>query len=439
MNIYLFLIIIVTYLILSMSITQVDWLFPSNVVLVAYFVSACFFISERNSWGDNLSDKTVTLLIIGITTYLLVSLAVSLYFSKKRQISFQEEILVEKTNVSIPDIDNIIIILIILYEVFALVNYYLEVKNNTLAVSSFSTVGEMIGNYRNMTAFNNGYSIGVSSFSSNNYRIMMVLAYIFMDIIVQNMIVKKKNSHIWKLLHWIPIILFFICSLLSGGRNPLIQLVLAFIVMYYIKYRQFNNENNLKIRTIIKIILLIIGVLISFSVFRGIVGRTSTYSVWDYLAIYIGAPLKLFDLFVSGGSISHLYPGQETFANLLMSLGANIPSGANMEFRIFNGWELGNVYTPFRRYYSDFGVWGLVILTAVEALFYTVFYSKVRRKKFVNNSLDFPTLLYSYLAVGPFYFSIVERFYLFLSKDLLIIIVEMYIFCIFLPKLKINK
>lgn len=406
-----------------------------------YLISICLLISETNTWGGNLSNKGTVLFITGITVYLLVCMATFFIFSRKKDsgMNLSKDIDSIDTSIKVPDIDLIITILIIVYEVFALIKFYLEIRNSIRSVSVFSSFGEMVGTYRDMTSFDKGYSVGVSSFSLSNYRFMMIMAYIYMDIIVQHMVTKKKTSHLWKLLHWMPILLFAACALLNGGRNPIIQVILAFIVMYYIKYRQFNNEINIKAKTIIKIIVLGIVTLIAFSVFRGVVGRTSTYSTWDYLAIYIGAPLKLFDLFVNGGSISHIYVGQETFANLLSSLGANISNGANLEFRIFNGWQLGNVYTPFRRYYSDFGIWGLIILTAMEAFFYAFYYLKIRNNKFKPNSLDFPVLLYSYFAVGPFYYSIVERFYLFLSRGLITTIAEMFIISMFITKIKVKR
>lgn len=432
MNIFIFLCTIILYLIVSLYLTKNNFIYPTNIVIFMYLVSTIFFVSEMNNWGGDLSNQATFLLFIGITVYLVTGLFVYLVFSKFSLPSSGSVTVNEKIQIagSIVDVKVVVTLIIILYEVLATIKYYLEVRGSVSAVSVFSSFGEMVGNYRNLSAFtsSSGISVGVSSLSVNNYRIMTAVAYIYMAIIVKHWVAKRKTDFFWKVTHWLPILLFLLCSLFSGGRNPIIQLIIAFIVMYYIEYKQRNRNLKFDFKVVIKFLVIGLIVLLSFSIFRGVVGRTSTSSTWDYLATYIGAPMKLFDLFIrDGGNISHIYMGQETFANLLESFGKIIPNHANLEFRFFNGVGLGNVYTPFRRYYSDFGLMGLILLTGLESLFYSSYYLKVEKQRFNATKISFLALLYSFIAIGPFYYSIVERFYLFLSKGQLIVIIEMFI------------
>lgn len=56
--------------------------------------------------------------------------------------------------------------------------------------------------------------------------------------------------------------------------------------------RKFNRKFTFKLLSIVVIVL------IAFSNMRFLVGRTNTLNTFDYLAMYIGAPIKLFDMFI---------------------------------------------------------------------------------------------------------------------------------------------
>jgi hypothetical protein len=293
----------------------------------------------------------------------------------------------------------------------------------------------MIGNYRNAAAYGS-LNIRISALSAYNYQIMLALAYVYASIVIQYLVLNQKTSLWWKILHYLPIIIYGFCSILTGGRNPLINLCLAIIVMYFIKQRQFNGRRLLKFKTICKLVLGGTVALILFSSFRGMVGRTSDYTTFDYLAMYIGAPIKLFDLFVNSVQVTQKVVGQETFSAFLGDIGKSV-GNSNLEFRSNNGFGLGNVYTPFRRYYSDFGIYGLVLLTAIQSFFYSFYYSKIVKKRI--SGIDPFTILYAYLFVGVAYYSVDERLYTyFLSWYTIKGIILIFIFSIILPKLNFN-
>ena len=439
MNTFIFLIVVIIYLLLSLFVTEGDLFFPSNIVMLMYLLSLFFLVGEMNKWSGNISSKSLILLLLGLTVYLVFSLTTLKIFSrvsllKKKQNSTRVKLTAKQ---ALPVIADGITVLIIIYEIFAIVKYYIDIKNISSSIRTYSSFGEMIGNYRNAAAYGN-LNISISTFSAYNYQIMLALAYIYAGIVIQYIVSKQKTSLKWKILHYSPIIIYGACTILTGGRNPLINLGLAIIVMYFIKLKQIKGKNPLRFKTICKLVLGGSVALISFSSFRGLVGRTSDYTTFDYLAMYIGAPIKLFDLFInSAQQITHRFIGQETFTSFLGDIGKDVGS-SNLEFRSSNGFGLGNVYTPFRRYYSDFGIWGLIILTAIQSFFYSFYYSKL-----VNNKvkgIDICTILYSYLFVGVVYYSVDERLYTyFLSWYTIKGIIFMIIFSVILPKIKLNS
>lgn len=440
MNTYFFLIVIIIFLLLSLFITEGDLFFPSNIVMVMYLLSLFFLIGEMKKWDGNLSFKGMSLLILGLTIYLIVALVVFMVTSRTTLSSHNISINLTKSNTvakeKLPVIDKRITIIIILYEIFATLKYYLDVKNSSSSVGLYSSFSEMIGNYRNAGAYGT-LNVGISAISAYNYQIMLALAYVYASVVTQNLALKEKTSLKWKLLHWSPIVIYGICSIFTGGRNPLINLGLATIVMYFIKLRQINKINPLKFKTIFRLVLGGSLALVAFSSFRGLVGRTSDYTTFDYLAMYIGAPIKLFDLFINGSRITHRFVGQETFTSFLGDIGKDV-GNSNLEFRSSNGFGLGNVYTPFRRYYSDFGITGLMVLTSLQSFIYSLYYSIIVKKR-VNNGIDFFTILYSYMFVGVVYYSVDERLYTyFFSRNTIKGMLFMLFFAYILPKIKIK-
>lgn len=448
MNIFILILIVAAYLVISFSITDRDLVFPTNIIMVMYLLSLIFLISEMANWDGDISQKTLLLFVIGLTTYLITSIIVFKVFAKihlfKKDRSFDLNVSsIEELQENVPEVDEKITFVIDIYLIFALLKYYIDVRRASLMVNSFSSFSEMIGNYRNASAYGGGkIDVGLSALSTYNFMIMTALGYVYMALIVQHLVLNKKTSLQWKVLSWIPIVIYSLATILTGGRTPLIQFVVAFLVMYYLKYAQVYGKIKFKFKEIIKFFLIGIVSLWAFSNFRNIVGRTDTQTTWDYLAMYLGAPIKLFDKFVTDPvHISHQYVGQETFPYLWISfLGKEIPTWSNLEFRKTNsGIMLGNVYTAFRRYYSDFGVAGLVTLTGIESLFYSLFYVKVSSRKKPSREIDFMTLLYSFFAVGPVYYSVDDRLFpYYISKERLYIIIMMFIFSKVLSHVKIT-
>ncbi|MTV44646.1 oligosaccharide repeat unit polymerase, partial [Streptococcus pneumoniae] len=85
----------------------------------------------------------------------------------------------------------------------------------------------------------------------------------------------------------------------------------------------------------------------------------------SYITRYMGGSIQLFDLFVIDPIRRNKELGAETFSGIyemLAKLGFDNNIIKGLEWRVSpNYYSLGNVYTAIRRYYSDFGVIGIVI------------------------------------------------------------------------------
>lgn len=91
-------------------------------------------------------------------------------------------------------------------------------------------------------------------------------------------------------------------ALITGSRNAILQIFIAGITLYFLLHNKFYHKNwAFRWKFAFKIVVLGCSVLFLFSGMRGIVGRTSDLDAWDYIAKYTGAPIKLFDMYITSG------------------------------------------------------------------------------------------------------------------------------------------
>ena len=366
MTTYILFIIILIYLLLMLNYSKGDFFTPVNIVLISFAFSLIFVIAEMGNWEAKISTKTLFVILSGLTSYVIGAIfATKNNFKIKRLCRFRlfryEE--AQTVEESIPKISVFLTFLVICFDMVVLYMYYRDVRNSASYIGSFSDIGSMIGLYRNAGVYGD-LEVGISRISAYGYTIMTVLAYLYLYVLMDRLVLKKLKV-IETVFNAIPIMLFGACSILTGGRNPLIQLLVAGFMMYYLLYKKckgINHKFNRKFA--IRLAVIVVVALITFSNLRTIVGRTNTLSTFDYIAMYIGAPIKLFDMFLENPpSTAHVFWGQETFINVWTWIGSIIGDSRmtelvmNKEFRTYNGIQLGNVYTAFREYYCDFG-WG---------------------------------------------------------------------------------
>ena len=348
-----------------------------------------------------------------------------------------------------PDVSEFLNYAVILFDIIILIRYYQEVRRSSLSIGSFDSLGEMIGNYHNAAVFGQ-LQVGVSRLSTYGFELMGAFAYCYIYILNIHMIAKKETKLSWKILRLIPIILYILCSVLTGGRNITLQLICAAIIMNFIMKRIYDPVSRpLNLKKIIRLALILVIVLILFSQVRGLFGRTNQLDTFDYLAMYMGAPIKLFDMFVETPGLPNRFWGEETFINVYAYLGSILNDSSmssllmNKEFRIYKSYELGNVYTAFREYYNDFGLMGVIILSSIHSIFFTTWYCKLirnhKKSRLLTNKIDLSVVIYSYLSVALIYFSIDDRlFQKFLSLGTFREIIFIILVIKLLPRLKLK-
>lgn len=442
---YLLFVIVLIYLFAALNYSKGDIFFPGTIVMLVYAFSLSFVLLEMSKWDGNISMETFLIFFIGLTVYLVGSIIGDNIISKISIHHNQYENIEEKQN-SILNIPYMITFGVIIFDILVLFKYYIDVKHSASSVGSFSNISEMIAIYRMAGVYGN-LKVGLTKYSVYGYSIMLVLAYMYIYIVVLNLLTRKRKKR-WIVLNILPILLYIICSLMTGGRNPIIQMLVAALMMFYLLYRRLYGVTRKFNKKFTKKLIIIVAItLIGFSSMRGFVGRQEKTNTFDYIAMYVGAPIKLFDMFVQNPPDKpHIFWGQETFINALSWVGSYTHNSEmtslvmNKEFRRYKNINLGNVYTAFREYYYDFGIVGVIILTFFHSIFFATIYKKINKRNNVNlKKFDLQVIIYSYLAVSLVYFSIDDRFYQkFFSKETFLHFAFMIILSGILSKFKTN-
>lgn len=450
---YLFFAIVIIYLLALLNARKGDLFYPPVIVCLAFVISLSFLILEMTKWDVNISADTFIVLFAGLTSYMFGSLFAEKVTRKirirKRQNHQARYSKDDISNVCVPDIQPLVTILIMVFDCMVARKYYYDVRRSALSIGSFNSLGSMIGLYRNAGAYGK-LEVGISRFSSYGYMAMTAIAYLYLYIIIANIVSKRRITVKWISMNIAPVLLFGACSILTGGRNPLIQiLVAAFMMFYLLHYRSSGKSTRFNMRFTIRLTVVVALALVAFSNMRGLVGRTNTLNIIDYLAMYIGAPIKLFDMFINNPPMkSHWLWGQETFINIWIWIGNLIDNKdmtrliMNKEFRSYNHISLGNVYTAFREYYFDFGIVGVIVLSFIHSNIFTVYYEKIRMGQYYvrQNQFDLPLIIYAYLSVALAYYSIDDRFYQkFLSRGTFRELFLLVLFAMVLPKVKLKR
>lgn len=219
---------------------------------------------------------------------------------------------------------------------------------------------------------------------------------------------KKKD-----LLYTGIVILWISILLLLSNRSGILSALSEGIVFLYFFWNMYYGWNTKINRKIVKwgtrVFILFLIVFVGLAVGLGRVSTVSDMDLLDYTTVYISSGIRNFDLFIKDPVAKHSF-GIETFPSIYRTLNYRFGIGkantnAWLEFRYINGLKTSNIYTCFRRYYSDFGLSGILILPFLMGFWFTMSYNKIKIYCFYD-VISFRMLLFAYLSRALFYMPI---------------------------------
>ena len=412
--IYFLLMIEVFLLLLALKFEKGDILAPSVIVCMVWILSTLCAVYNIDNWQIQMHFNTVFSILLGLSVFIFTAELYSI-LPKVKIVNNKRK---KTTNLfyNKSKVMNIFLPALILMIALNTITIYMQYRWLVSISGNLSTWIEMMADYRNTSSTWSTDSITKSSLLSNLESLLKASAYVTSYVGINNLVLKKVGFK--EILCFVPGALYIIDRLLNAGRGDILLYFAAVALCIYISLQKKYNWTKKISKKFVRVLLIgIVSVLALFSSARSLVGRLNTLDTMDYITYYVGGSVQNFDLFMQDTVKDvHLF-GEETFSTLINYLGKtfNIQDWIyihHLEFRVYHGISTGNVYGAFRYYIYDFGYIGLIILTAIVAVFYSVQYCSIKKDMHIQqDGFSWKMFIYILWAPSLFMFSIAEYTY----------------------------
>lgn len=436
--IFLLLISLIFLSIITLCVNNKDYITPAFLFCISFVFSTIWATIYRKAWELELHVNTYLIITLGVMEFIIVSIVISTIRNRNRKVSNNEVILIK--------IDTWKKVITIFFCIFTILyTWYSIVK---VMDGDFSNISESIHNYNIYNKFADK-DIKLPKLMTVSRLIVCALGYWFSYVVINNYFANKKID----LFSTIIVILSLVSNASTGSRGDSINILFAIICIFFvINNKRCSFKNSVDLKLLLKIGILCIILIGSFSTIGTILGRNKAINFFDYLAEYCGAEIKNLDTFIREYSFGiekeNDFFGKQTFVNLIRWLGpyfgmekSEYTYMLTLPFRKINNFDLGNVYTTFYPYIYDFGYKGVFILVGLMAIIVQSIYEECRTfslKKYPRICI----LIYSYMFNTLILSFFSNKFYEYIfNKQFIIIIILWNCFNMLYTKfnIKINE
>lgn len=385
---------------LSFFLFKKNILNPSVIVCSVFLISLFFSILNEKEWKINFHLNTILLIFSTLIIFILGNSTVCLLFKKRYKRIKKNKIISNK----IISFKVVLLIDIILFIV--LYKYFDETYK-------LSLIGGNPGGYNLMLFYARNAKLNFHSINRLTvYSSIFVkaISYIYYFIFSYFSIFKKFKIKNLFLLS--PLLIYCGFIILSTGRAEFIYLLIYMLTIFFVLYQQkYNFSFKVTKKIIVFGILSLIVFFIIFSLAGLLTGKTQSKSVFEMISIYTGSSLPALDIYINSPKIPNKYFGEHTLFTVHKILrifgNTQIPQLTSTYDFVYFGDIKTNIYTPIRRYFEDFGLFGLYLITFIFGKFYGIFFYCASYKK--NNF--FILILYATFSYPLFMFSIDDVFF----------------------------
>ncbi len=385
---------------------------PQVGFIVCFLPQAIYALLYVNLWELELSDNTLFVLCGGTATFLAISYITSRIISHRiSYLSVRKVQHPDNVNERI-HVDNWKVLLVLFVQVYIFIALVFYI--NTLNGASFR---EKIEYYNYITKFvpngleDQGQAMPKPLLYARDFSVFY--GYIALYLLLHSA-AHHYRSH--RFIYIVCICISLLSGIIIGSRFDVVALIISAIVQAYFIY---GKRNGWKIHISRKYFLYAliggIALIIGFQYFGTLIGRTTSGSLGDYIAIYLSAQLKNLDTFIRHGKFGCDISNWQTVYSVINFIGKHLGIDEwvhfyDQPFYSINGFSLGNVSTVFYWFMHDGGFIALFIFTTFMAVISQIVFNKALTSSAVGQ-IDLCVIMYSYMFYGLVFSFFSNRFY----------------------------
>lgn len=394
---------------------QQDYLAPSFLIIFTFFISTleCAFYLPK--WQTNISSETVLLILMSLISFVAVTLFIKYCYVSTKKYTTKIYLNNELDNNSDSDepikVNKIILIFFALLQIAI---FLLSAKEIVQLTSKYGTDGSLasaIAMYQYLGKFTT-LNLSLPSYLAFGLIFITAIGMIWGYIIAYNICFFKKLNFLITL----NFALSCIASMLTGSRGYALQMIVSALFIFLILQHKKNGTVVGSFKSVLKVVLILVILLLSFEGIAGILGRDNSLSLPDYISIYLGAPIKNLDIFLLRDTAQSTVWGGETFLQqinwMLNNMGKNPLTAINDPMNYSAGYNLGNVSTALKPYYHDFGFIGTIALMSLMALIMQIFYESIKcDRNIIKPQVSLKLITYTQLLFDVAFTFFSNKFY----------------------------
>lgn len=373
--------------ILTLFIFKNDFLSPAVIFNGVFLMSAMNLRMMVDFWKVELHPITTGIILSGVLIFTIVG-----YVTSITKMRVPNKIKDQKIKtIYIPNMT--LDLLIIVYALVIVLSMISTIRSKGLGYS-FSS---LLLNY--VTAIEGEETLNLPAVLSILFMLGSVSGYIWCYLLAEQWVNKKLN---WRFVILVLEVVLMGFSVGKRGESVAVLVSLVFDLLILLRRAGKGKNKRRSKKVYVSIAFIIIIIPLAFQTISNTMGRDSyLFNPFEYLSIYIGAPILNLDISVANGGFKHPVPMSETFRSLYRAVGHNLGIDQfiyNSDRRFLtsvNGKRIGNVDTTFYDFFHDGGFIGVIILVAIMSVIIYRLYKSVKLKNDEHNMIRI--IVYSYM------------------------------------------
>lgn len=367
MMLSLFLVCLASLFLVVFRLDKMDCISPAVLFCAGFLACAIGALLASDMWSYSMTIDAFLLLIIGIIVFVIFS------FGCKCAIGCRA---LPGYSAVAANRSMLLVVSVLMLAVLVWTSVFLSERFPA------SSLSESINQYNHAVKFTDAGFSGFP-FPLGPLRSFCGMAgYVYAFLFAQSIATGQKSDRAILLF---GLALACLIQIVTASRTAAIGYIFCAVVSFFIIKQRTNGRALLTMRSLLVLMGIAIALGLTFQAIGSAVqGRVSSLSFSEFLPVYIGAQIPNFDSFVSegGGGEADLF-GYMTFRNTIHWFGTHLGISDwvyqyDLPFLSRNGLSTGNVYTTFYAFLYDFGIVGLILLTAVMAVVSELIYHKAK-------------------------------------------------------------